>query len=743
MKKQLLIGSALLAAITAFPQSGRPTRPTTGVTMENTAKKIATRLASEMRMAELAGPASANAAQNGTSDEPTPTAGKTSSFVSSWNAIGSSVNPYGVVVAATRPLQYNEDLNAVTFVMRGGPAYPATPPPLATAISGVVVTMITQNWGANWDSTCMWNDNTNWGRYPQGAILNTPGNNNINNAYMVSNAALNAAGGWVGNGYSVKALGTANYNTTAPVTSTFFPTLSPQLGKADFTVYDFQACDDGKVVALGYVNNDANGTTGATFGYRGGRVVKGRFISGNMIWTSDSILPGNGGFFSTPTNTYFIARPRMVWSEDGQVGYVIQIGVSANATGNNRGYQPIIKRTGDGGNTWADVNGIDFNLPAMSTVTNMVLSPNTNTNVTIPFFDYTEGFGLTVDKDNKLHIATVLRGTFSSHPDSLGYTFAFNNADGEQYGHRHSPGLRPFLYDFKGDGLPNSPWSVVLVDSLSSESPGTDPVTDPNGFGTNPWDIVDGDKVAVESRVQLSRTADGKYIVCTWAESDTALTTNGFKWNELPNIKARLLDVTSSNTVIVHPVEINVTKPGNNNPFITINTNVQNRAYLHYASPKCALAQTIAVSNSGPAIMLPLTTSRPALIPLGQNAAAVHRYMSAILNFGSLTQNDISVPQAPPSSVGIAENALNSTNASFIYPNPAKASANLSIDLKNNSKVEILVSNMIGQVVSVSSTEAVVGNNTLDVNVNGLAKGVYMVTVKVDNASSTKKLIVE
>lgn len=737
MKKQLLIGSALFAAISAFPQSGRVARPTTGVTMENTAKRIATRLAAEIRMSEQAGATSANTTQNVIQEEPTPIASKTSSFVSSWNAIGSSVNPYGVVVASTRPLQYNEDLNAVSFVMRGGPGYPATPAPIAAAVSGVVVAMVTQDWGTTWDSTCMWNDNANWGRYPQGAILNTAGNTNINNAHMVSNAALNASGGWIGNGFSVKAIGSGNYNTTAPVTSTFFPTLSPTLGKADFTVYDFQATDDGKVVALGYVNNDANGTTNAVFGYRGARVVKGKFVSGNMVWSSDSIIPS---VFSTATNTYLVARPRMVWSEDGMVGYVIQIGVQANATGNNRGYQPIIKRTSDGGNSWVDVNGIDFNLPAMSTVTNMVLSPNTNTNVTIPFFDYTEGLGLTVDKDNKLHIAALLKGTFSSHPDSLGYSFAFTNADGEQYGYRHSPGLRPYLYDFKGDGLPNSAWSVTLVDSLSSESPGTDPTTDPNGFATNPWDIVDGDKVAVESRIQLSRTPDGKYIVCTWAESDTAFTSGpGFKWNELPNIKARLIDVTTQS---VNPVEINVTKPGNNNPFITTNNNVASRAYLHYASPKCVLAQTIAVSNSGPAIMLPLTSSRPYGIPLGQNSAAVHRYMSAILNFGSLTQNDIVVPQATIT-VGIAENAMNSANASFIYPNPAKGNANLSIDLKNNSKVEIQVFNMMGQVVSSSSSEATVGNNNLDINVIGLAKGVYMVNVKIDNAISTKKLIVE
>ena len=738
MKKQLLLGSALLAAISAFPQSGR-SKPVTGTGVENTAKKIAERLMAETR--HLESTTTSNAAANPVNvseltDDETPSASKTASFVSSWNAICSSINPYGVVVAGTRPLQYNEDLNAVTFVHRKGPNYVASPAPAQTAESGVLVAMVSQDWGTTWDSTCLWNDNNNWARYPQGAILAAPGSTNMYDGHLVGVGAVTSqSNGWIGNAFFSKQLGQANYNNVAPATNTFYTTLSPTLGKADFTIYDFQATDDGKVVTLGYVNNDANGTTSAVFGYRGARVVKGSFVSGNMIWTSDSIIPSvavSGG------DRDLISRPRMVWSEDGQVGYVIHIGVSSTATLNNRGYQPIIHRTNNGGISWAPVNGIDFNLPAMSTVTNMVLSPNTNTNVTIPFFDYTEGLGVTVDKDNKLHIVCTLRGTFSSDPDSLGYTFSFTNGDGESYAYRHTPGLRPYVYDFTGDGLPNSAWKVTLIDSLSSESPGTNATTDPNGFTTNPWLVEGGDKIAVESRIQCSRTPDGKYIVYTWAESDTLFTTSSFKWNELPNIKARLMDVTAQT---LNPLEINVTKPANN-PFILNNTNVSSRAYLHYASPKCALAQTIAVSPSGPAIVLPLTTSRPVGTPLSQTSPAIHRYMSALLNFGNLSQNDVVLPKIDIG-VGIAENALISANSSFVYPNPAKGSANLAIDLKDNSKVEINVSNMIGQVVKSTSAEASVGQNTINFDLNGLSKGVYMVNVKIANTTSTKKLIVE
>lgn len=736
MKKQLLLGSALLAAVAAFPQSGRVSKPA-GTGVADASKRIAARLAAEAKYAEST-LSTTNPNVSGVEADHNTGAAKTSSYVSSWNIIGGSINAYGVVVSTTKPLQYDEDLNAVTFVHRGSISYPASPAPAANAQSGVIVAEITQNWGATWDSTLLWNNDNYWGRYPQGAILNSaPGNTNIATAYLVGNAAVNNANGWVGNGFFAKPL--SSYNNVAAGTNSYIPTLSPELGKADFTVYDFQTTDDGKAVALGYVNNDPNGATTAAFGYRGARVVKGKFIAGNMIWTSDSIIPS---VTTSNGNRNILARPRMAWSEDGMVGYVMHIGVATSATLNNRGFQPILHRTGDGGLSWAAVNGIDFNLPAMSTVTNMVLSPNSNTNVTIPYFDQGEGIGMTVDKNNNLHISSILRGTSSDHPDSLSYVFIFNNADGEEYWYAHRPGLRPTVYDFVGSGLPNTTWSVTVIDSLSSEAPGTDAVNDPRGYDTNPWDEVDNGKVAVEARVQTSRTPDGKYIIYTWGESDTNFTSGPFfKWNELPNIKARLMDVTTGS---VNPVEINVTRPGVTNPFLTTNNNVSSRAYLHYAAPKCALAQTIAVGPNGPAIVLPLTSSRPYGVPLGQTANMVHRYMSAILNFGSLTQNDVIVPASPVAGgVGMAENALNSVNQSVLYPNPAVDNAHLAIGLADNSKVELSVINIMGQMVKHTVTKAEAGQNTIDIDLNGLSKGVYMVNVKIGTATSAKKLVIE
>ena len=53
------------------------------------------------------------------------------------------------------------------------------------------------------------------------------------------------------------------------------------------------------------------------------------------------------------------------------------------------------------------------------------------------------------------------------------------------------------------------------------------------------------------------------------------------------------------------------------------------------------------------------------------------------------------------------------------------------------------VFNTIGQIVKTISAKGNVGENKMNVDLNNLAPGIYMVKVNVRNTTSTKKLIVE
>jgi len=290
MKKHLLLGSALFAAISAFPQQGRS--PSLASGFVNEGKKIAERFASENVQSQTA-ISTNNVPTTEEEQSQTPSASKTESFVTTWTPFTGSMNAFGVALSQTRPLQYNEDLNSVTFVHRKSQSYQASPIPASTAESGVIVSMVSQDWGATWDSTCVWNDNTNWARYPQGGVYNPQGNVCIDSAFVVGTAAItSASSNWTGNAFFSKRLGSANYNNMASTVTNamqFIPTLSAGLGKADFTTGDFQVTDDGKIHTLGYVDNDPNSAT--NIGYRGARVVTGTFNSGVFTWSGDSIIP--------------------------------------------------------------------------------------------------------------------------------------------------------------------------------------------------------------------------------------------------------------------------------------------------------------------------------------------------------------------------------------------------------------------------------------------------------------------
>lgn len=741
MKKHLLLGSALLAAISAYPQNGR--QPGNyNVSVENTAAKIAKRFAYQNAPVENAASAAstpASSTQESSTGNLKPS--NTSSFSpTSWNPFTGSMNIYGSIVSGSAPLHFNEDLNAVSFVHRKSTTYQPVPTPASSdAASGAMVAMISQNFGGNWDSTCFYTNDTHWGRYPHGAIYNPAGNTCMDQAYIVGTGPVTInGGGWVGNFYASKQLGAANYNATSSTTLNAVQVMlhsNTGVNKIDFARYDFSTTDDGKVRTLGQIAKDISGTTAAAIGYRGARLMTGSYNAGVFTWVPDSIIPQT---VETAGAKEIITVPYMAWNEAGTVGYVVHIGVASTATNNNRGFQPIIWKTINSGTSWAPVNGINFNAPGMEPVLDHILSTRVSTAVTIPFFDTNEGIGLTVDKNDNLHIVSLVKGSTSQHPDSLGFTYLFNNADGERYNYLHVPGVRPYLYDFIGNGGPASTWSVVTVDSLSSEAPSGDPAF-PDGFSTSPWLVgTAGIKPTSDARVQASRTADGNYIVYTFAESDTALTPNGFKWNSLPNVKARLLNVTTQS---VSPVEINITRPPVQ---AQINSNVSSRAYFHYASRKCVVAQTTPVGANGPCIALPIVVTRNS--NLDPMTAVVHRYATANLNFGTVPAADTDLPlkaACATETTSILENHVASVNNSFIYPNPAKNSATLSLYLIDNTTVSVTVANMIGQVVSTSSTEGSAGENNVNVNVNGLPKGIYMVTVKVENATSTKKLIVE
>ncbi len=723
MKRQLLLGAALFGAMGAFAQTPvNQVRPDGFRNMKQEKEKYLKMNEAEaaQTLKKQAGPEN-NPAQNGSAQK---TSNTTATSIN-WTLLSGSMNCYGQLVSQTRPLQYNDNLNAVSLIHRKSTTYTASP--ISDSNAGTIVAQITTNWGTNWDSTCLY-ANVEAGRYPQGAIYAGPGNSDIANAYVVGSGPTVSNNAFTGNWYASKKLAAAGstlYNTAGDVTpgaQQFIPFGAPNIANHGWSRYGFTSTDDGIVRSLALMEDDPT-TLGAT---RGLAVIKGSFNAGTFTWTSDTLIPnfvldGAGGKQS-------FSAVQMAWNEAGTVGYAVMTGALNSATGSNRGFQPVIFKTTNSGASWALANGIDFNAATMTVVLQHIAKTAANPTLAIPavFGDY----DIVVDADDKLHIGTTLMSTFSPADDSLGFVGQFSNG-GESYNWGHTPGNRPYLYDFIGDGA--AAWNVVIVDSMSSEGPSSQPTGD--GYNDNPWDPTGtgSAKIEIDSRIQLGRTPDGEYITFSWVESDTNFTSSAKKWNNLPDIKSRLMSIGSgTNMYEIATTEQNVTQyPASVGP---ANPEVITRATLHYMSPTTSTAAIATCTQTGGrevTIKTPFTITNSN--PYSQLTNNTNWYTTANLSY----QFGLACPNA----IGEIEN--NSLANVSLFPNPAKNAAVLSVELSNKGAVEVEIFNIVGQSVKTITTEANVGNNTIALDLNGITTGVYLVKIKSGNLSSTKKLIVE
>ncbi|MDP1800667.1 MAG: T9SS type A sorting domain-containing protein [Bacteroidota bacterium] len=712
MKKQLLLGSALLAAISVYPQLKQ--RP---VSVGNISSQIAAKFAMEPANAvttlkQVTGPELNPAESEKSASLPPSTI--------NWNLLTGSMNIYGMLLSESQPLQYNDNVNAISYIHRKSATYTPNPAVPASAAAGVIVGMVSTNWGATFDSTCIWSNTVDWGRYPHGGIYSPAGNTNIANAYIVGVGPTVAGSTFSGNFYASKQLNVFdNVASAAPNAQQFFPfAQTGSVTNHGWSRCSFVSTDDGIVRSAGLLQAD-NTTLAALRGYA---IAKGVFTGGTFTWSTDTIIPPAA--IEPATNDKVLGfAPQMAWNESGTVGYFVTIGSLATAVNSNIGQHPIIYKTTNSGTSWSLLSGIDFNSVAMKPILDHLAPTNADTLVASPFFS---DWDITVDADNKLHLGAVMFSHSSIHLDSLNFLQQWSNG-GELYRWGHTPGNRPYLYDFIGDGT--GPWSFVTVDSISSEQAGASS-GDP-GFNENPWDPTGtgGSKTNnVDHRIQLGRTPDGQYLTFAWVESDTNFTNGGRKYNSIPNIKTRCMAIGSgTNMYQVSPTELNVTKVAAGTG--TANTNVANRATMSYMSPTTGSA---AVSGNTVDIHTPLVITNSN--PFSQLTNNTTWYQNGKLSyvFSSITTTVN----------GVAENS-NSASNSVIYPNPASNNAVLAIDLKDNSTVDVVVLNTIGQVVKTNRTQGQVGANGINIDLTGLSTGIYMVNVKVGNATSTKKLVVQ
>ena len=93
--------------------------------------------------------------------------------------------------------------------------------------------------------------------------------------------------------------------------------------------------------------------------------------------------------------------------------------------------------------------------------------------------------------------------------------------------------------------------------------------------------------------------------------------------------------------------------------------------------------------------------------------------------------------------VGITENAEKSVKLAQNVPNPANNSTLINYELKQANNVTLVITDLTGnKVMEVAQGKQIAGSHNIILNLDNLSSGMYYYTLKADNTSLTKKMIV-
>jgi hypothetical protein len=498
MKKHLLLGISLAIGVTMSAQSNLRKLP------GNAKIKKMTNFVKVPADDKLAVPAKSFS----------PTVKNTSKLTAPpYKKFSSSYNQLTTLVSQSNCLNYNLELNAVSFVHRQSPTFGN-----AGANSGNTQISWTVDNGANWDSLVFGycnGSNVNY-RYPSGAIWNPPANTNIDEAYVVASGPLSdGSTPWVGNYYVSGKLDGTNLDNTDAING------SNPLADHHFARIDFDIVG-GKAKVSSEIVNDITGTTVADLGYRGAAIATGTYNPGTMgfDWSLDTFNIQNNAQVDAAGDAYMsTAGGYHAWSDDGSIGYVMFLGVDvAAATPGARSYQPIVFKTTNYGTTWSQyMPGFDWG--SLQVFQDSLISYD-GVNVK-PFFTQQHGNDMAVDYHGDLHIAIQVLSGASDDQDSLAYVYNSTN----------------YFFDCYTVG---TGWNAEVI-AIELADPSADEATVPwSDQSTSPADPYN-----VDARLQISKSNYANKLFFVWADNDVDALGLQFPILEQPELRARGVDVDS------------------------------------------------------------------------------------------------------------------------------------------------------------------------------------------------------
>lgn len=401
-------------------------------------------------------------------DVPTPPRIATASQRGSIIPLGSSYNVYSILREGQTQVDYNKDLNAVSFVHRQNAGAPGG--------SGIISFDISTDNGLVWNTSnkqltpSAGTGILNGNRYPNGVIWNPAGNTDTANARFVAfGAALTSVTGSWGMVYqsssTLSGADVKEHYYASPDTSSLIPGGLTALENGDIYAFDiWETARQATLYQIAY------------------KTATSDFDVIQTNWSYDLT-----GISATDTSNFFQSSPNLAFGPDGMTGYAV-----IGATTPEHGFytlRPNIWKTTDGGANWTKLPSIDWqNHTELLNWTFPAENASDTTNGRFPYF---RDFDITVDMNNDLHIFANM----GSRSDSLDPGFIWiNNIN------------------------TNSLWRIQTNDGTSYSMEFVEP-------WLNTWGDIQGDAQRWWGpRPQASRSADGSKLFFGFTMSDTLFT---------------------------------------------------------------------------------------------------------------------------------------------------------------------------------------------------------------------------
>lgn len=386
--------------------------------------------------------------------------------------IGYSANPFTSAFGFRTALNYNPDLNLVTFPYRQDPAEYN-----AVGQSGWVRYSLSYDGGLNWteNNGLLWDQiggTASNARYPQGFIYNPPGNTIADSAYQVfigPSLSMTNGANWGGIAYSSLKIG----NAGATAADQF--ELTDPSNNTKIAIPEGGTFANGKFWAVEAIEDLVNSVYTDSIALYSGDIQNGSInISRDKIYFPVDM----GG--DAPQSF------QMAFSPDGQIGYIVALGRLDSAAYPVRAVNLIFMKTIDGGTTWSPPSEVHF-------ANDTAISNNIG--------DSVEALNI-ASAANEIDIVV----------DSFGNPHTIFNIEwrpDNEYGFTYVGNSSTIWHVFSGDGGANWTFNRVATTQLRY-----------GGIGDGANDVYQ------ENRPQLSRDENGRYVMMAWFDTDTIFNLN-------------------------------------------------------------------------------------------------------------------------------------------------------------------------------------------------------------------------